>query len=75
MSGDATGDGLQRLDRRTDGGGFFDFMAFGWGSSIPQHAIENYIYDARAAGIYLHPEDEVVIHVERLGVLRNRVQR
>jgi 2,4-diketo-3-deoxy-L-fuconate hydrolase len=75
MSGTPPGTVFNALTVEQMAGGFFDFMAFGWGSSIPQHAIENYIYDARAAGIYLHPEDEVVIHVERLGVLRNRVQR
>lgn len=45
----------------------------GWGEPVPRHVVEDYIDDARASGVYLQPGDVVEIHVERLGVLRNRV--
>ena len=45
----------------------------GFGGSVGDGVVETYIDDARAAGIYLKPGDEVVIHVDRLGVIRNRV--
>ena len=53
--------------------GLADFLFFGWGESIPDHAITDYVTDARAAGIYLMPEDRVDIFVQRLGVIQNRV--
>jgi len=49
------------------------WLAGGWDRSIPTRVLEAYIRDARAAGVYLQPGDEVTIHVERLGVIRNRV--
>ena len=52
---------------------FLDFVFGGWGESFPDHAIDDYIRDARAAGIYLMPGDEVDIHVASLGVIRNEV--
>jgi 2,4-didehydro-3-deoxy-L-rhamnonate hydrolase len=42
---------------------------------VADHAIDAYVADARAAGIYLKPGDDVVIHVDRLGVIRNRIVR
>jgi len=45
----------------------------GWRRSIPEHVIDRYIEDARAAGIYLKAGDEVVIHVARLGLIANRI--
>jgi len=45
----------------------------GWSRPIPAHVVDAYVEAARAAGIYLKPGDEVVIHVDRLGVIRNRI--
>jgi len=52
---------------------FFDWILGGWGTSIPRHAIDRYIRDVRAAGVYLAPGDVVTIHVDRMGTLENRV--
>ena len=48
------------------------WLVGGWGRPLPEHVIEAYIRDARAAGIYLQPGDRVTIHVDRLG--RHREQ-
>lgn len=53
--------------------GLFNLLFFGWGESLGQNAINNYIKDAKAAGIYLFPGDYVDIHVEKMGVIRNQV--
>jgi 2-keto-4-pentenoate hydratase/2-oxohepta-3-ene-1,7-dioic acid hydratase in catechol pathway len=47
----------------------------GWDRPVPEHVVDAYVADARAAGIYLQAGDEVVIHVDRLGVIRNRIVR
>jgi len=54
--------------------GLGDWLLGGWGQGIATHAIERYIADAREAGIYLRSGDRVVIHVERLGIIRNVVR-
>jgi 2,4-diketo-3-deoxy-L-fuconate hydrolase len=53
--------------------GLARWLAGGWTEPIPKRVIDAYIKDARAAGAYLQPGDEVVIHADRLGVIRNRV--
>jgi 2,4-diketo-3-deoxy-L-fuconate hydrolase len=45
----------------------------GFTGGVGTGVVETYIDDAQAAGIYLKPGNEVVIHVDRLGVIRNRV--
>lgn len=45
----------------------------GFAGGVGDGVVETYIDDARAAGAYLKPGNEVVIHVDRLGVIRNRV--
>lgn len=73
MSGTPAGVVFNELNVENKASGFFDFVLFGWGKSIPDHAIDNYIRDARAAGIYLQAGDEVAIHVDGLGVVRNEI--
>ncbi|MBN2525800.1 MAG: fumarylacetoacetate hydrolase family protein [Deltaproteobacteria bacterium] len=53
--------------------GFFDWAFSDWGGSISDHSIEDYITDARAAGIYLLTGDLVDIHVNHMGAVRNKV--
>ena len=53
--------------------GFLAWLLGGWAYSIPTHAISAYIDDARSAGVYLEPGDQVAIHVDYLGVIRNAV--
>jgi 2,4-didehydro-3-deoxy-L-rhamnonate hydrolase len=73
MSGTPPGVVFNELNVEQKASGFFDFVLFGWGDSIPDHAIDNYIRDARGAGIYLHPGDRVAIHIDGLGVVHNQV--
>ncbi len=53
--------------------GVASWLFGGWGRPVPQHVVEAYIADARRAGVYLQPGDEVDIRVDGLGVLRNVV--
>lgn len=45
----------------------------GWSKSPPEQVMEAYAASAREAKAYLQPEDEVLIHVDRLGQIRSRV--
>ena len=47
----------------------------GFGGAVTSGVVETYVDDARAAGAFLKPGDEVTIHVAKLGVIRNRVVR
>lgn len=73
MSGTPPGVVFNEVGAENRATAFPDFVFFGWGDSLPDHAIDDYITDARAAGIYLMPDDQVDIHVERLGVISNRI--
>mgnify|MGYP000406888114 CR=1 FL=1 len=53
--------------------GALDWMLGGWDRSLPANVIEAYIHDAKSDQIYLQPGDRVVIHVDRLGVIDNRI--
>lgn len=73
MSGTPPGVVFNAVGAENRATGVADFLFFGWGGSVPEHAIDDYITDARAAGIYLLPGDRVDIHVDAMGVLRNEV--
>lgn len=45
----------------------------GFAGPVTSGVVETYVDDARAAGAFLKPGNEVTIHVDRLGVIRNRV--
>lgn len=60
------------LPRRVEG--FLRWAAFGWNRSIPDHAINAYVGDARSAGIYLQPGDRVTIVVDYLGVIDTPIE-
>jgi 2-keto-4-pentenoate hydratase/2-oxohepta-3-ene-1,7-dioic acid hydratase in catechol pathway len=75
MTGTPPGVVFNELNVEQKVSGLFDFLFGGQGSSIPDHAIDNYIRDARAMGIYLGEGDDVWIHVHRLGVVRTEVVR
>lgn len=53
--------------------GFVTWLFAGWGRSIPDHAIEDYILDARAAGIYLLEGDTVDAFAQGMGAIRSEV--
>jgi 2,4-diketo-3-deoxy-L-fuconate hydrolase len=55
MSGTPPGVVFNELTIEQKGSGLFDLIFGGWDRSLPDHAIDNYIRDARAAGIYLDP--------------------
>lgn len=71
LSGTPDGTIFKEISTTQRASGFLDFALGGWSESIPRHAIDNYLAAARASGIYLQPADEVLIRVDRLGVLRN----
>lgn len=75
MTGTPPGVVFNELNVEQKLSGLFDYLFGGQGESIPDHAIDNYIRDARAMGIYLGAGDDVFIHVPRLGVVRNLVVR
>jgi len=53
--------------------GLASWLLGGWDRPLPSHVVDAYLADARAEAIYLQPGDEVVIHVDRMGLLRNPV--
>jgi 2-keto-4-pentenoate hydratase/2-oxohepta-3-ene-1,7-dioic acid hydratase in catechol pathway len=73
VSGTPHGTAFAGVSRAQMARGLGRWLAGGWDRPIPAHAVDVYVEDARAAGIYLKPGDEVVIHVDRLGVIRNRI--
>ncbi|MGH1348157.1 MAG: fumarylacetoacetate hydrolase family protein [Nannocystales bacterium] len=73
MSGTPPGVIFNEVGAEPRASAFLDFVLGGWGETLPDHAIDDYIRDARAAGIYLMPGDEVLIRVDFLGVVRNEV--
>jgi 2,4-didehydro-3-deoxy-L-rhamnonate hydrolase len=54
--------------------GLTSWLAGGWNESVPQRVIAEYVDDARSSGAYLQPGDRVEIHVDRMGVVRNRIE-
>ena len=75
MSGTPHGTVFRGIATRQKVSGFLSWISGGWEDSIPTHAISAYIDDARSAGAYLQPGDQVAIHVDYLGVIRNEVTR
>jgi 2,4-diketo-3-deoxy-L-fuconate hydrolase len=75
MSGTPHGTVFRGITTRQKASGFLAWLLGGWGDSIPTHAISAYIDDARSAGAYLEPGDQVAIHVDYLGVILNEVTR
>lgn len=73
MSGTPAGTVFGGLNTEQKASGFLDWLFFGWGDSIPDHAIDDYVTDARAAGVYLMPGDRVDIHVHRMGAIENEM--
>ena len=75
MSGTPHGTVFQGIGAGQKISGILAWLLGGWGESISSHAISAYVEDARSAGIYLQPGDQVAIHVDYLGVIRNDVTR
>jgi 2-keto-4-pentenoate hydratase/2-oxohepta-3-ene-1,7-dioic acid hydratase in catechol pathway len=73
MSGTPHGTVFRGISTRHKISGFLAWLLGDWEDSVPAHAISAYIDDARSAGVYLQPGDEVAIHVNHLGVIRNAV--
>ena len=57
----------------TQAKGFLAWLMGGWDHSIVYWVIESVIEDERAKGHFLRPGEDVVIHVDRLGVISNRI--
>lgn len=73
LSGTPSGTVFSEVTGSQKAAGFFQWLFFGWGQSVPDHSIDNYIHDAHRAGIYLQPGDRVDLHVERMGMVRSSV--
>lgn len=73
MSGTPHGTVFRGITARQKISGFLTWLLGGWEDSISTHAISAYIDDARSARIYLQSGDQVAIHVDHLGVIRNAV--
>jgi len=73
VSGTPHGTVFAGVSRTQMARGLGRWLLGGWDRPIPEHVVDVYVDDARAAGIYLDPGDEVVIHVDRLGTIRNRI--
>lgn len=74
LSGTPPGVIYQDIPLETKISGIFSWIAGGWNLSITQNAIEAYIREARESKIHLQPKNTVAIHVDRMGILRNRVE-
>lgn len=75
LSGTPHGTVFDGLRARHYVAGVASWLFGGWGTPVPRHVVEAYVADARRAGVYLQPGDEVDIRVDRMGVLRNVVAR
>jgi 2,4-diketo-3-deoxy-L-fuconate hydrolase len=53
--------------------GFLDWLFGGWDKSIIENVIDRYVDDARNEKLYLQPGDEILIKVDRMGLLMNKV--
>jgi 2-keto-4-pentenoate hydratase/2-oxohepta-3-ene-1,7-dioic acid hydratase in catechol pathway len=73
MSGTPDGTVFQEIGIGARVSGVAHWLFGGWSRSVPDHVIDAYLRDARAARIYLQPGDRVTIHVERMGVIDNEV--
>lgn len=73
LSGTPHGTIFDGLRTRHYAAGLAAWLAGGWNEPLPSHVVGAYIGDAHAAGAYLRPGDRVEIHVDRAGVLRNRI--
>lgn len=73
LSGTPHGTIFDGLRARHYLGGLGRWIAGGFGTPLPAEVVAAYVDDARAAGAYLQPGQEVAIRVDRLGVLRNPV--
>jgi 2-keto-4-pentenoate hydratase/2-oxohepta-3-ene-1,7-dioic acid hydratase in catechol pathway len=73
MSGTPDGTIFQAITLGQKVRGVVAWIFGGWDVAMPEHVIDAYIRDARAAGIYLRPGDRVAIHVESMGAIENEV--
>jgi 2,4-diketo-3-deoxy-L-fuconate hydrolase len=71
MSGTPPGTVFNEINTEEKLSGAIDWLFLGWKKSVQEHAIDDYISDAKAAGIYLLPGDNVDVHVNKMGVIRN----
>lgn len=73
LAGTPAGTVFQGVDLGTRLRGAAAWLAGGWETPLPQHVVELHVREAREAGAYLQPGDRVVIQVDRLGVIDNRI--
>ena len=74
LSGTPDGTVFSGIPKRIMATGFLNWLAGGWGTPLKQQVIEEYIDSAIKDGNYLKPGDEVVIQVDKMGVIRSKIQ-
>jgi 2-keto-4-pentenoate hydratase/2-oxohepta-3-ene-1,7-dioic acid hydratase in catechol pathway len=73
MGGTPSGTGFQGVSRRQQVAGVVAWLWGGWDRPVTAHVIDAYAARARVEKRFLQPGDRVVIHVDRMGVIDNRV--
>jgi 2,4-diketo-3-deoxy-L-fuconate hydrolase len=74
LSGTPAGTVFSGISTRTMARGALRWVAGGWGKSIKQQVIEQYINAANGQGHYLQPGDEVTIQVNKLGRIQTDIR-
>jgi len=73
LGGTPSGTLFQGLAFSQQVSGTLKWLAGGWDKPFAHWIIETYIVDAQESEAFLQPGDEVTIHVDRLGVISNKV--
>ena len=73
LGGTPSGTLFQGLSFSQQVSGTLKWLAGGWDKPFAYWIIETYIADAQEAETFLQPSDEVTIHVDRLGVIANKI--
>lgn len=74
MGGTPAGTAFQGVPRRAQIDGVLAWLAGGWHRPLTANVFDQYIATARQERRFLQPGDRVVVHVDFLGVIDNRVE-
>ena len=74
MGGTPSGTAFQGIPFGTRVSGVGSWVLGGWSKSIVDNVIDAYVSQARREKRFLQPGDRVVIRVDRLGVIDNRIE-
>ncbi len=74
LSGTPEGTIFAGVSTGTKLSGLFRWLTGGWGQSVTDNVIEQYIKSSIKSGNYLQPGDKVVIQVEQLGTIETLIK-